>query len=258
MTNTITPLAVFDDNYIWCIANTQQKKVAVVDPGDGLAVLDWLEAGNYQLNAVMVTHHHYDHTGGIATLLERYPDIAVFGGSNSPCELINRPLIEGDTINVLEQTFSILHLPGHTLDHIAYYDANEQQLFCGDTLFLAGCGRVFEGTMEQMHLSLNKLMALPENTLAYPTHEYSLANLAFASAVEPENSDIKAAINKAQYQRQRGLITLPTQLTQEALINPFVRCHMPDVIMAAQQRVETKLNTQEQIFSTLREWKNNF
>lgn len=258
MTNTITPLAAFDDNYIWCIADAQQKKAAVVDPGDAQPVLDFIEANGYELVAILVTHHHFDHTGGITKLIETLGDMPVYGGTDSPCSDINHPLQNKDTINVLGQDFQFLTIPGHTLDHVAYHDAQNQHLFCGDTLFLGGCGRVFEGTMPQMHASLQTLMSLPSNTLAYPTHEYSLANLAFAKAVEPDNQDIQQAIEQAKKLRQAGTPTLPTQLATEALINPFVRCHMPSVIIAAQQRAESQLDSQADVFATLREWKNNF
>lgn len=258
MTNTITPLAAFDDNYIWCIADAQQKKAAVVDPGDAQPVLDFIEANGYELVAILVTHHHFDHTGGISKLTETFSDVPVYGGTDSPCSHINHPLQDKDCINVLGQHFQLLTIPGHTLDHVAYYDAENQHLFCGDTLFLGGCGRVFEGSMSQMHASLQALMCLPANTLAYPTHEYSLANLAFAEAVEPDNQDIQQAIEQAKKLRQTGTPTLPTQLATEALINPFVRCHTPNVIIAAQQRAESQLDSQTAVFATLREWKNNF
>ena len=258
MTNTITPLAAFDDNYIWCIADAQQKKIAVVDPGDAQPVIDYAAAHGYQLVAILITHHHFDHTGGIQDLLQAFGDMPIYGGTETACNHITHALQEQESINVLGQNFTLLTIPGHTLDHVAYFDEENQQLLCGDTLFLAGCGRVFEGTMPQMHSSLQTLMALPGTTLAYPTHEYSLANLAFAEAVEPDNQDIQQALEQARQLRARNTPTLPTQLSTEALINPFVRCHIPNVIVAAQQRAESKLDSQAEVFATLREWKNQF
>ncbi len=258
MTNNITPIKAFDDNYIWCIDNPQQKTAIVVDPGDGQIVLDYLAGHNLQLCAILVTHHHYDHTDGIAALLQVYKDIPVYGNADSPCKSISQPLNDDDCINVMGQEFQFLTLPGHTLDHGAYFDAKNQQLFCGDTLFLAGCGRVFEGTAAQMHQSLQKLMSLPATTQVYPAHEYSMANLAFATAVEPDNQHISQAVKHARQLREADQPTLPTHLSQEALINPFVRCHLPPVIMAANQKAEAQLGSQIEVFSTLREWKNNF
>jgi len=258
MNTTITPLAAFDDNYIWCIADAQQKKIAVVDPGDAQPVIDFAAANGYQLVAILITHHHFDHTGGIPALLQAFGDMPVYGGCESPCTHINHVVQDQDSISVLGQKFSLLTIPGHTLDHVAYYDKENQQLLCGDTLFLGGCGRVFEGTMPQMHKSLQLLMSLPEATLAYPTHEYSLANLAFAAAVEPDNQDIQQAIQQAKQLRAKNSPTLPMQLSKEALVNPFVRCHIPNVIVAAQQRAASKLDSQADVFATLREWKNQF
>lgn len=258
MTNTITPLNAFDDNYIWCISDTQQKKAVVVDPGDAQVVLTYLAKHGYELVAILVTHHHYDHTNGISELLQNYPNITIYGNQESHYKGITHKLTDGDCIQVLGQEFEMLTIPGHTLDHIAFYDQHNQQLFCGDTLFLAGCGRVFEGTHEQMHQSLQKIMALPKHVKAYPAHEYSLANLAFARAVEPDNEDIKRAINHIRIKRQQDIPSLPTSLAEEALINPFLRCHKSSVIAAAKQKAQSPLTHQADIFATLREWKNHF
>ena len=258
MTNTITPLNAFDDNYIWCISNTQQKQAVVVDPGDAQVVLHYLDKHGYELVAILVTHHHYDHTNGISELLQSYPNIPIYGNHQSHYKGITHKLTEGDCFEVLGQEFQMLAIPGHTLDHVAFYDQHNQQLFCGDTLFLAGCGRVFEGTHEQMHQSLQKIMALPKHVKAYPAHEYSLANLAFASAVEPDNEDIKRAINHIRIKRQQDIPSLPTSLAEEALINPFLRCHKSSVIAAAKQKAQSPLTHQADIFATLREWKNHF
>ena len=258
MTNTysITPINAFDDNYIWCLA--KQQHAIVVDPGDAGPVLAHLLANNLNLTAILITHHHHDHTGGIEALQQTYPDVIIAGPSDSPYAGITQPLHDNDKLTVMDIDFDVMAIPGHTLDHVAYYDATDGNLFCGDTLFLAGCGRVFEGTMEQMHTALQRLMSLPAQTTAYPTHEYSLANLAFAAAVEPDNQDIKVAIEQCQQQRANERPTLPTSLATEALINPFVRCHQPSVIVAANQRAEAQLTSQTEVFSTIRQWKNNF
>lgn len=258
MTNTYstTPINAFDDNYIWCLAKQQQA--IVVDPGDAEPVLAHLQANNLNLVAILITHHHHDHTGGIEALQQSYPDVIIAGPSDSPYAGITQPLNNNEKLTVMGIAFEVMAIPGHTLDHVAYYDATDGNLFCGDTLFLAGCGRVFEGTMEQMHSALQRLMALPTETTAYPTHEYSLANLAFAAAVEPDNQDIKIAIEQCQQQRAKEQPTLPTNLATEARINPFVRCHQPSVIIAANQRAETQLTSQTEVFSTIRQWKNNF
>lgn len=258
MTNSITPLNAFDDNYIWCISDTQQKKAVVVDPGDAQAVLSYLDQQDFELMAILVTHHHYDHTNGINELIQNYPNIPIYGNHQSHYKGITHELIEGDLIEVLGQEFQMLAIPGHTLDHVAFYDQYNQQLFCGDTLFLGGCGRVFEGTHEQMHQSLQKIMALPEHVKAFPAHEYSLANLAFASAVEPDNEDIKQAIKHIRIKRQQELPSLPTSLKQEALINPFLRCHVPTVIEAAELKSQGPLTHQADVFAVIREWKNQF
>lgn len=259
MTNTytITPIPAFDDNYIWCLSNDRQQAL-VVDPGDAEPVINYINDHDLTLAGILITHHHHDHTGGIQALQAKHANLLVAGPQSSPCQLINRPLADHSKLSLMGIEFTIMSIPGHTLDHIAYFDSQGGNLFCGDTLFLGGCGRVFEGTMEQMHSALQRLMSLPNTTKAYPTHEYSLANLDFAAAVEPDNQAIQSAISQCQQQRKQGLPTLPTTLATEALINPFVRCHQPDVIIAANQRAETQLASQTEVFSTIRQWKNNF
>ncbi|MFN7887233.1 MAG: hydroxyacylglutathione hydrolase, partial [Betaproteobacteria bacterium] len=181
-TSTIEPIPAFADNYIWLL--TQGKRAAVVDPGDPAPVLDALRARHLQLAAILVTHHHGDHVGGVSALAA--PGVPVYGpaGEDIPCR--THALVEGDAIDVLGTRFTVLDVPGHTRGHIAYYAAELDALFCGDTLFAAGCGRLFEGTPAQMLASLTKLAALPPATRVYCAHEYTLANLHFARAVEPD------------------------------------------------------------------------
>ncbi|HAW18002.1 MAG TPA: hydroxyacylglutathione hydrolase, partial [Oceanospirillaceae bacterium] len=181
---TVTPLPAFNDNYIWCIENAEVDGFVVVDPGDSQVVIEQALKLQKKLSAILVTHHHADHTGGIKALLEHFGDLPVYGPANSPYAGITHKLKENDSVRLFDTHFSIMEIPGHTLDHIAYYNDQQGLLFCGDTLFLAGCGRVFEGSPLQMHQSLNKIMALPAMTMAYPTHEYSVANLKFAMAVD--------------------------------------------------------------------------
>ena len=255
---SIHPIPAFADNYLWCLSHTSTDKAYVIDPGDGQTVLDYLQQQQLSLAGILITHHHYDHTDGIPALLSSYPDIAVLGPKNSPCIWINKPLVEGDGFTILGINFTVMEVPGHTLDHIAYYSEGQALLFCGDTLFRGGCGRVFEGTMAQMHQSLDKLAQLPAHTQACPTHEYTLDNLAFAHAVEPNNQAIIDALESCDKLRRKGIPTLPTTISHEQATNPFLRCQIPSVIAAANQHANANLTTQAQVFACLREWKNNF
>ncbi|MGB1140891.1 MAG: hydroxyacylglutathione hydrolase, partial [Halioglobus sp.] len=190
----IRPVPAFDDNYIWLLADTGTREACVVDPGDAAPVIAALDEEKLTLTSILITHHHFDHIGGLKTLCEAYSP-TVFGPFNDAIEPVQTRLRAGDSIEVLGNTFSVLEVPGHTLDHIAFYHAGEQPLlFCGDTLFAGGCGRVFEGTPPMMWESLKSLTELPANTRVYCAHEYTLANLAFAAAVEPDNEALQARI----------------------------------------------------------------
>jgi hydroxyacylglutathione hydrolase len=254
----ITPLPAFDDNYIWCIEQVQSDSFIVVDPGDAQVVIDHSLKIQKNLSAILVTHHHADHTGGITALTNHFGKLPIYGPVNSPYTGITHQLKEDDAVDVLETSFNIIEIPGHTLDHIAYYNDQQGLLFCGDTLFLAGCGRVFEGTHKQMHHSLNKIMALPAMTKAYPTHEYSLANLKFAMAVDGDNGALKLAQEMCQEIRAENEVTLPTRLAQESAINPFVRTHDKAVIASAERYKSQALPQSSEVFAALREWKNSF
>lgn len=255
---TVTPLPAFDDNYIWCIESAQSNSFIVVDPGDAQVVISHGLKIQKSVSAILVTHHHADHTGGIEALLEHFPDIPVYGPANSPFQGISNTLQQSNTVKVFGADFDVLEIPGHTLDHIAYYNDQLGLLFCGDTLFLAGCGRVFEGTPEQMHNSLSKIMALPATTKAYPTHEYSLANLDFAMAVDGNNKALQKVQQECLDKRALDQVTLPTSLGQEANINPFVRTHDEAVIKSAQNYMNHALNQPSEVFAALRSWKNRF
>lgn len=254
----IYPLKAFEDNYIWCIENEAAQGFIVVDPGDAQVVIDHAQTHEAKLVGILVTHHHFDHTGGIETLIEHFGKLPVFGPLNSPYKGITHCVSEKDTLDILALPFSVMEIPGHTLDHIAYYNAEHGILFSGDTVFLAGCGRIFEGTPSQMYGSLMKIMDLPGNTKVFPTHEYSLANLKFAKAVESDNKAIDQAILECQTKRSQNCATLPTTLQQEAAINPFLRVRHASVISSAKSYGHCDVNVESEVFSVLRQWKNNF
>ena len=218
---TISAIPAFTDNYIWCLHNTTHA--AVVDPGDAKPVIDFLTRHSLTLSDILITHHHYDHTGGIAELVNYAPDVTVFGPKNERIKGIAKRVEEKDTVQIdsLGLSFDVLNVPGHTLDHIAF--VNNKEVFCGDTLFSAGCGRMFEGTPEMFVHSLDKLASLPNETKVYCTHEYTLANLAFAQHVDASNQDLQKYALWAEKQRAEELITLPTDIETQKLINPFLR-----------------------------------
>ena len=253
----ITPIPAFQDNYIWAMHNKAGHCV-LVDPGDAAVVEKFLQKQNLQLSAILITHHHWDHTGGVQALCAQR-NIPVYGPHNPNIEGIQHPLSEGDTVHLpaLDLSFQILEVPGHTLDHIAYYNADQNLLFCGDTLFHAGCGRLFEGSPEQMLSSLNKLAALPNQTQVFCTHEYTLANLAFAQAVEPDNTQLANTVNHVQQLRDAGKVSLPSDIGLQRQINPFLRSEQVAVIQAAKAR-GSQSNEPAEIFKTIRQWKDSF
>ncbi|MCC5826637.1 hydroxyacylglutathione hydrolase [Alkalimonas sp.] len=256
---TITPLAAFQDNYIWCLTKPDSDALVVVDPGDADVVLQFARHTQKQLSSILITHHHWDHTDGIAALKQLWPHARVIGPAYE-AERINsltQTVHDGDIVELSEfgVRFKVLHIPGHTLGHIAYYTALLNQtpaLFCGDTLFSAGCGRLFEGSPEQMHQSLQRLSVLPDETHIYCAHEYTLANLAFARAVEPDNQAVIEHVTKCQQLRDNQLPTLPSKLATEKAINPFLRCHLPDL-----QRKYAS-TTEQAAFTALRAEKDRF
>ncbi len=184
----IKSIPAFNDNYIWLIENSD-RRCAVVDPGDAAPVLDYLQKHELTLDAILITHHHNDHIGGIPELVRQFPNIDVVGPADEPVPTLTHAVSAGDQINLFDEVFMVIGLEGHTLGHIGY--VGDGKLFCGDTLFSAGCGRVFEGTMEQMFLSLQKLVSLPEETVVFAAHEYTASNIAFALAVEPDNAQLQ-------------------------------------------------------------------
>lgn len=254
----IQPIEAFSDNYIWLLVEAGTNSACVVDPGDATPVIERLEKLGLTLTEILITHHHFDHVGGLATLRERYRPL-VYGPENPAIEGIDHALREGDNIEVFGATFTVLEVPGHTLDHIAYFqDSEDPVLFCGDTLFAGGCGRLFEGNPPMMLQSLEALAALPSSTRVYCAHEYTLANLAFARAVEPDNEALAARISAAEATRARGEPTVPSDIGLELATNPFLRCTESDLIdsLASQGRLEG--TSPAEVFTTVRGWKDNF
>ncbi|MDP1574845.1 MAG: hydroxyacylglutathione hydrolase [Coxiellaceae bacterium] len=255
----IYPVCAFKDNYIWIIHN--QHYAAVVDPGDAKPVMHYLESKKLQLIAILNTHYHKDHIGGNAILLENSL-VPVYGSGNEPIPTLTHPVKDGGKIFLekLSLNFSVLDIAGHTAGHIAYYGAANGApiLFCGDTLFACGCGRIFEGTAQQMYTSLQKLANLPDETLVYSAHEYTLSNISFARTVEPGNSALSAFEKKAKELRKQDIPTLPSSITTEKATNPFLRCHHPDVISSACSYANKTLSDPVDIFTELRNWKDIF
>ncbi|WP_299726585.1 hydroxyacylglutathione hydrolase [uncultured Endozoicomonas sp.] len=258
---TITPIPAFNDNYIWMFHQSGSSDVFVVDPGDAQPVEQALKEQQCHLAGILITHHHYDHTGGI-TALTADRDIPVYGPDNTNISGITHPLKDGSVVMIAGTQFTVFATPGHTLDHIAYFTASGEQgnpaLFCGDTLFSAGCGRLFEGTAEQMYSSLSTLAALPQNTLIYPAHEYTQANLEFALAVEPNNKNIIKRKFEVEMLRQRLEPSLPSSLATELATNPFLRSGQTSVINAALQKGAQPGASASHVLRVIREWKDQF
>ncbi|RPI15825.1 MAG: hydroxyacylglutathione hydrolase [Lysobacterales bacterium] len=254
----VSPVRAFSDNYLWLIRAPADRSCAVVvDPGDAAPVERELEHQGLSLRAVLVTHHHPDHVGGVQALAARH-DAPVYGPARErvPCEY--EPLEDGDVVDLadLALEFRVLDVPGHTAGHIAY--AGHGAVFCGDTLFSAGCGRLFEGTPSQMLDSLDRLAALPDETLVYCAHEYTLSNLRFAAAVEPGNGVVLEALEEVRALRERDAVTLPSTIGRERGINPFLRCREPTVRGAAERHAGRTLDRPADVFAVIRSWKDGF
>ncbi|MBD1575062.1 hydroxyacylglutathione hydrolase [Vibrio sp. S11_S32] len=250
---TIETITAFNDNYIWSIQNHDQRCV-LVDPGEAAPALSHLQQHNLDLDTIILTHHHADHVGGVAELLRHYPKTKVIGPANDPVMMLTQSVHGGDRIDIFGETFLVIDVPGHTAGHIAY--VGDGKLFCGDVLFSAGCGRVFEGTYQQMYDSLQKLASLPQETQVYCAHEYTSANLSFALAVEPENDLLHQYRDEVNRLRAQDKPTIPTTLRQEKWINPFLRCQEPNVMKAVSARTDDL--SALSVFTALRDWKNDF
>lgn len=249
------PLPAFTDNYLWTLATDGQA--LVVDPGDAAVVEAWLAANGLRLAVILVTHHHPDHTGGLAALRQRHavrvfgPDEGIAGIDHLVCDderLDLGPFGEA----------RVLAVPGHTLGHVAYHLPAAELLFCGDTLFSAGCGRLFEGSPAQLHQSLGRLAALPDGTRVCCTHEYTQANLRFAAAVEAGNPALATRQTEVEALRRQGLPSLPVRLDAERRYNPFLRCQVPAVVAAASAHAGRQVAPGEDCLAVLRAWKDVF
>jgi hydroxyacylglutathione hydrolase len=254
---SITPLPAFSDNYLWLL--DRDGHAAIVDPGDPVPVQRALEARGLTLDAILVTHHHGDHVGGVTTL--RATGARVYGPSRESIDGVDVRLREGDAIKVLGASFRVIEVPGHTAGHIAYYSStfDPPVLFCGDTLFACGCGRLFEGTPAQMLDSLDRISALPAATRVYCAHEYTLANIRFALAVEPDNADLQRRARDAAALREQGEPTVPSTIALERATNPFLRSDAPAIRAAACARAGAQAGADRiATFTTIRAWKNDF
>lgn len=252
------PIPAFADNYIWVLHDGQQA--LVVDPGESSGVQHWLHQNGLRLDTILITHHHADHTGGVAALCEA-TGARVVGPALEKLPVPVKGVRGGDQLELLGWHVSVLDVPGHTAGHVAYHlpDADGQPLlFCGDTLFSAGCGRLFEGTPAQMLQSLERLAALPDDTRVCCTHEYTLSNLRFARTVDPDNPALARYAEQCQALRERNQVTLPSSIGLEKQINPFLRCHDAAVARAASAHDPSTTPDALGVFTTLRAWKNVF
>ncbi|OJY07835.1 MAG: hydroxyacylglutathione hydrolase [Nitrosospira sp. 56-18] len=258
----IVPVRAFADNYIWVIRD--HRHAAVVDPGDASPILDYLRHEKLQLAAILNTHHHRDHVGGNEMLLREFP-VPVYGPATEAIPTVTHPLREcagresDEGVVYLREftlSFRVLDIPGHTAGHIAYYGGN--MLFCGDTLFACGCGRLFEGTPGQMVASLQKLADLPKDTEVYCGHEYTLNNIRFARTVEPGNQELLEREKAVEALAKQHVPTLPSTIGLEKATNPFLRCGEPEVISSASAKMNKPLNDPVSVFAALRDWKNRF
>ncbi len=251
----ITPIKAFNDNYIWLLRQPGDPGCAVVDPGDAEPVIDRLRADGLQLDAILITHKHGDHIGGIRGLKAEWPDAVVYGPAGEPIAALERRLAEDDHVSPgnLGVTFKVFDVPGHTEGHIAYF--GDGALFCGDTLFAGGCGRVFSGTFEQLSDALIRIGHLSPETRVYCAHEYTLANLGFAAWVEPDSLALQARSERDRKTRERGEPTVPSLIGEELETNPFMRTDQPSVIDAAAAWAGKPLPDRAAVFSALRTWK---
>ena len=252
---SIKPIKALSDNYIWLV--TTNEGSIVIDPGESKQIIDLVKSNKIDLEGILITHHHYDHTNGIEEIL-KYKKVEVYGPKNNVNSITKR-VKQNDVFNLIGLKFEVIETPGHTLDHIAFYCLKDEKsiLFCGDTLFSGGCGRVFEGTYSQMYESLKKLSKLPEDTQIFCGHEYTSSNLQFACAVEPNNQFIKEYNEEIIEKTKNGEPSLPSSLKIEHMINPFIRCNEENLIDNINKKFG-EVSSEIEIFSTLRKWKDDF
>ncbi|MCB1648200.1 MAG: hydroxyacylglutathione hydrolase [Pseudomonadales bacterium] len=263
MTLQIQAVPAFQDNYIWLLRQENSSECIVVDPGDAAPVMRILSREALTLAAILITHHHADHIGGIAALQAAFPDARVIGPSSARIPSIQESVHQGDCVELAGLQFQVLHIPGHTLEHIAYYLPSgplcpSGAVFCGDTLFSGGCGRVFEGTPGMMLASLEKLQQLPAPTLVYCAHEYTQANLRFALTVEPDNPDLLERVQQVQTLREAEQASLPSTIALEGRTNPFLRCHIGVVAESVARHTGQAIADRVTTFAGLRAWKDHF
>ena len=258
----VSMIKAFSDNYIWAISSNLGHNMALVDPGDANVCIEFIEQQKLQLSSILITHHHADHVGGIKKLVDyckskQWP-LTIYGPESENIPHCDVALSESTKVELtdLALEFDIIDLPGHTSGHIAYL--SQDNLFCGDTLFSGGCGRLFEGTPSEMLCSLEKLSALPERTQVYCAHEYTQANLNFALSVEPDNTELVDYYNQVLQKREQDIATIPTSIMLEKKINPFLRCNEPSLITSAAEFSGDKVNDKLQTFTIIRSWKDNF
>lgn len=252
----VEPIRALKDNYVWAIVDSEQHAAIIVDPGEAMPVIDFLDKQKLSLRAILITHHHWDHVNGIAEILAQH-NAPVYGPANEDIPHLTHPLSSATTVNINGfPELKVLEIPGHTSGHIAYYAPD--MLFCGDTLFAAGCGRIFEGTAAQMYDSLQKIAALPAHTGIYCGHEYTLNNLRFAQTVEPDNKNIAERIKQVTELRDNHLPSLPSLLSEELTTNPFLRCDSFDIKATLEKQHSTELQDPVAVFAVLRKLKDRF
>jgi len=255
-TFNVTPLPFGHDNYIWLIDNG--RHAALVDPGEAMPALAALEKNRLELAAILLTHHHGDHTGGVSEIVAHYPGVPVYGPSRDNIAGVSHPVDNSDKIliKVLGLELQVIGVPAHTRGHVAYL--GHGMLFCGDALFSAGCGRIFEGTPSDLELALGRLARLNDETKVYCAHEYTLANLAFARAAEPENAERDRYAAHCEALRRQGEPTLPSTIAIERAINPFLRTDVENVIDSVAAHCGTRPDNRLMCLTALRAWKDVF
>ena len=251
---SVEPIKAYTDNYIWLVSTNEGS--IVVDPGESKEILNLIDTNKIDLKGVLITHHHYDHTNGLLDLTNKI-NLEVYGPKK--IEGINNIVKESDKFSLIGIDFEVIEIPGHTLDHLAFFSSNNKDpiLFCGDTLFAGGCGRVFEGTFEQMFMSLKKISKYPKETKVFCGHEYTLSNLKFALEVDRDNKDLLNEFNNIERLISSDIPSLPTNLNKELKLNPFLRCHDIDIKNKVIEKFDI-IDDELQIFTALRKWKDNF